>query len=72
MSIHAVMNPSFGGRTRSEVYYTVISAAIASLRPATSLRQIAEALNRNGFRTPRGLEWTKTRVVAFLRDNRNS
>lgn len=71
MSIHRMLNPSFGGKTRSEVYYTLISAAIAALQPATSLRQIAESLNRDGFTTPRGLEWTKTRVVAFLRDHRN-
>lgn len=69
MSIHNKLYPSFGGRTRPERYYTLISAAIAELRPATSLREIAEILNRQGLRTPRDFEWTKTRVVAFIRDN---
>ena len=70
MNVHNKLHPSFGGRTRPEAFYAYISAAIAELRPATSLREIAETLNRHGLRTARDLEWTKTRVVAFIRDNR--
>lgn len=70
MNVHNKLNPSFGGRTRPELYYSQVSAAIAALRPATPLREIAEILNNSGLRTPRDLTWTKTRVVAFLRDNR--
>ncbi|MBQ5939866.1 recombinase family protein [Massilia sp. AB1] len=72
MNVHDKLYPSFGGRTRPEAYYAFISSAIAALRPATPLREIAEILNRDGLKTPRNLDWTKTRVVAFLRDNRIS
>jgi hypothetical protein len=70
MNVHSKLYPSFGGRARPEAFYAYISAAIAELRPATSLREIAEILNSYGLRTARNLEWNKTRVVAFIRDNR--
>lgn len=72
MFVHAKLHPAFGGRTRPASYYAEIRAVIASLRPATSLREIAETMNRAGLRTARDLEWNKTRVVAFLRDNRTA
>lgn len=72
MIVHAKLHPSFGGRTRPASYYAEIRAAIAALRPETSLRDIASALNRAGLRTARDLEWDKTRIVAFLRDNRTT
>jgi len=69
MSIRTMLHPSFGGKARPEDYYRAVSAAIAALRPATPLREIANVLNREGLKTPRNLDWNKTRVVAFVRDN---
>ena len=60
--------PRFGGRAKTENYYTNVSAIIASLRPAGTLRMIADELNRQGLKTPRGLEWNKQRVTTYLRD----
>lgn len=67
MQVHENSNPRFGGRAKTENYYTTVSAEIAALRPATTLRMIADELNRKGLTTPRGLEWTKQRVTTYLR-----
>lgn len=59
--------PSFGGKLQSPAYYSGVNSIVATLRTMTTIRTIAEHLNRAGFTTPTGLSWTKDRLANYLR-----
>jgi hypothetical protein len=63
--------PSFGGRLNNQSYYDAVSGIIRVLRPASSLRIIANHLNKAQFLTPSGLPWNRDRVANFLRNKFN-
>jgi hypothetical protein len=59
--------PTFGGKLRDTSYYAQVTNIIRILRDKTSLRLIAEHLNRNQFTTPSGLPWTRARVSEYIK-----
>lgn len=59
--------PTFGGKLKDTSYYAQVSNIIRVLRDKTSLRQIADHLNRNQFTTPSGLTWTRARVSEYVK-----
>lgn len=59
--------PTFGGKLRDISYYAQVTNIIRILRDKTSLRLIAEHLNRNQFTTPSGLLWTRARVSEYIK-----
>lgn len=59
--------PTFGGKLRDTSYYAQVTNIICILRDKTSLRLIAEHLNRNQFTTPSGLTWTRARVSEYIK-----
>lgn len=61
--------PGFGQRLHTADYYSAIKAMLGVLRPLSSLRTIADHLNRQGFSTPTGLPFTRDRVATFIRSN---
>lgn len=65
MSIHKAV-PAFGSRLNTQPYYDSLNAIIATLRPATTLRTIADHLNSAGFTTPSGKPFTRERVANYL------
>jgi hypothetical protein len=64
-----VLPPSFGGRLRTENYYTNISNVIRILRGRSSLRVIAMHLNSQGFTTPTGLPFNRDRLARYIKSN---
>ncbi len=60
--------PQFGGKVNVPAFYTEVSAVINSMRGKSTLRAICHMLNAMGHRTPRGLEWNKTRLTGFMRN----
>jgi hypothetical protein len=62
--------PGFGSKHNLPHFYTTVNSVIAVLRPASSLRLIANHLNAHGFRTPSGLEWNRDRVATYIRNNK--
>lgn len=67
--MHNRISPSFSGKLMNETWYRDISGMIRTLRPHTSLSQIALHLQRMGFRTATGLDWDKSRVNGFIRNS---
>jgi hypothetical protein len=61
--------PNFGGRWRTEDYYTKITAILRILKGKSSLRIMAMHLNSQGFTTPRGMPFTRDRLVRFIKSN---
>ena len=61
------MAPSFGGKLKTDDYYTTIRAYIQSLRTTTPQRQIAGMLNSAGYRSPTGKPFNRATVSNFLR-----
>lgn len=59
--------PGFGTPLQLPDYYEAISLIVSTLRSQSSLRKIALHLNASGFRTPTGMEFTKTHVANFIR-----
>jgi hypothetical protein len=68
----AVQNasPTFGGKLKTNDYYTQVREIIAVLRGRSTLRTIAAHLNSQGFRTPTDLIWTRDRLATFLKQNK--
>jgi hypothetical protein len=65
-ALHAT--PRFGGKLNNPAYYDSVSGVIRVLRPASSLRIIANHLNKAGFQTPSGLVWNRERVANYIRN----
>jgi hypothetical protein len=63
-----VRPPSFGGKARTDEYYSRVLATIQPLRPMASLSVIARHLNESGFTSPRGLPFDRMKVADFLRN----
>jgi hypothetical protein len=59
--------PAFGGRLKTDAYYEQVDAMIRTLRPASTLRTIAECLNNAGLSTPRNYAWDRGKVATYLR-----
>lgn len=59
--------PVFGGKLRDTSYYIQTTNIIRILRDKTSLRLIADHLNRNQLTTPSGLPWTRARVSEYIK-----
>lgn len=66
--LHQSAPPQFGGKLCTAEYYTNVAAAIATLRPLSTLRFIAAQLNKSGFLTPAGLPWNRDRLANFIRN----
>ncbi|MQA39624.1 hypothetical protein [Rugamonas aquatica] len=60
--------PTFGGKLNNDRYYEAVISTISALRPASSLRTIADHLTTAGFLTPSGLPWNRRRVSDFIRN----
>lgn len=61
--------PSFGGRWRTDDYYTKIQDILRILKGKSSLRIMAMHLNSQGFTTPRGMPFNRDRLVRFIKSN---
>jgi len=59
--------PSFGGTLQDANYYVAVSNVINVLRDYSTLNVIATHLNTNGFRSPSGKPFNKSRVATFIR-----
>jgi hypothetical protein len=59
--------PAFGGKHNTPAYYATLDSIIAVLRPASSLRLIANHLNAHGFKTPTNLDWSRDRAANYIR-----
>jgi hypothetical protein len=60
--------PKFGSPLCTDAYYEDVDAVINALRPYSTLRTIANNLQAQGFRTPSGLDWSRTRVACYIRN----
>lgn len=63
-----IVKPTFGGRLNTPQYYSSVDSICRMLRPAATLRTIANHLNAAGFKTPSGLIWDRQRVANYLRN----
>ena len=61
-------SPSFSGKLKEDDFYISINGVVRTLRPYTSLSQIAAHLQRMGFRTASGLDWNKSRIAGYIRN----
>lgn len=61
--------PLFGQKVRPLSYYETISGIVSTLRPYSSLKTVADHLNRMNFTTPNGLSWSKHSVANYIRTN---
>lgn len=61
------IRPTFGGTLQAPGYYKSVSAICNVLREYSTLRTIATHLTAQGFLSPSGREWNKSRLVSFLR-----
>lgn len=59
--------PTFGGTLQDADYYLAVSKVINVLRDYSTLSVIATHLNSNGFRSPSGKPFNKSRVATFIR-----
>lgn len=59
--------PAFSAPKRTPDYYIQCRAFIESLRSTTTMREIASLLNRAGYTTPTGLQFSKQTVLNMLR-----
>jgi hypothetical protein len=64
-----VLPPSFGGKLRTDDYYEKVSSIVRILKGKSSLRIMAMHLNSQGFTTPRGMPFTRDRLVRFMKSN---
>jgi len=64
-----VLSPSFGGKLRTDDYYEKVSSIVRILKGKSSLRIMAMHLNSQGFTTPRGMPFTRDRLVRFIKSN---
>lgn len=61
------VKPTFGGRLQAPDFYIAVSNIVAVLRDYSTLTTIAGHLNAQGFQSPSGKPWNKTRVANFVR-----
>jgi hypothetical protein len=59
--------PEFGKPLMQPAYYASVRAFVESLRETTTQRNIADQLNRAGYRSPTGKPWDRQKVANFLR-----
>lgn len=64
-----VRPPQFGGRLKTDAYYTTILNILRILKGKSSLRIMAMHLNSQGLTTPTGLPFTRDRLVRFMKSN---
>lgn len=64
--------PAFGGKLKTDDYYTQVNAIIAVLRDHSTLRVIASHLTAQGFTTPTGLSWSRNRLATYLKQNKTN
>jgi hypothetical protein len=68
MLLHKAI-PLFGQKLRPLSYYETITGIISTLRPYSSLKTVADHMNRMGLTTPKGLPWSKIAVANYVRTN---
>lgn len=68
MSEQFTAPPRFGGRVNVPAYYSAVLGVVEHMRTTHTLREICHMLNASNYRTPRGLEFNKTRLTGFLRN----
>ena len=61
------VRPKFGGALQEPAYYASVSAICNVLREFSTLRTICAHLTAQGFHSPSGKPWDKSRLVSFLR-----
>ena len=61
------VRPKFGGALQEPAYYAAVSAICNVLREFSTLKTMAQHLTAQGFLSPSGKEWNKSRLVSFLR-----
>lgn len=61
------VRPKFGGALQEPSYYRSVSAICNVLREYSTLKTICQHLTAQGFLSPSGREWNKSRIVSFLR-----
>lgn len=61
--------PAFGGRLKTDDYYSQVNSIVRVLRGYSTLRTIADALNAQLFTTPSGREWNRDRLASYLKTN---
>jgi len=61
------VRPRFGGPLQNPDYYLAVSAVCNVLREYSTIATMAAHLTAQGFRSPSGREWNKSRLVSFLR-----
>jgi len=61
------VRPTFGGTLQAPEYYKSVSAICNVLRTYSTLRTICTHLTAQGFNSPSGKPWDKSRLVSFLR-----
>lgn len=62
--------PQFGRPLQSADYYELVDGLINALRPNSTLRTVANHLQSAGLRTPSGLDWTRMRVMQYVRNRK--
>ena len=67
MSVIKSCPPSFGGRHNTASYYEDVSRCIASMRGKFTLRAMCFHLSAQGYKTPSGLEFNRSRLANFIR-----
>ena len=61
------VRPRFGGPLQCPDYYLAVSAVCNVLREYSTLATMASHLTAQGFLSPSGKPWNKSRLVSFLR-----
>lgn len=59
--------PRFGGAKQDAGFYVAVSNIINGLREHSTLTIIASHLSAQGFLSPSGMPFNKSRVATFLR-----
>lgn len=70
MSEQLIAPPRFSGRVNVPAYYLAVSGIVEHMRTTHTLREICHMLNASNYRTPRGLEFNKSRLTGFLRNTK--
>lgn len=67
--LDAPVRPQFGGKLRSDEYFSAVNTVIATLRNRATLRTICLHLNALNLTTPSGLEFNRARLANYLQQN---
>jgi hypothetical protein len=59
--------PGFGKKLKPEPYYIAVDGILKTLRPAATLRVMADKLNAVGLTTPTGKPWDRQKVSCYMR-----